>query len=199
MMKLGFLVSYHGSNMRCIIDACKSDSLLAEPAVIISNNGDSDALNRAAAEDIPGYHLSAVSFHEPEILDQKIADTLKKHNVDLVILAGYMKKIGPITLGEYEGRILNIHPALLPKYGGQGMYGKNVHEAVIASGDKETGVTIHVVDDKYDHGPILAQCTVPVIHGETADSLAERVLVTEHKFYVDTLKKILSGEITLPN
>lgn len=197
-IKLGFLASYRGTNMQAIIDACKTGKLSAQAVVVISNNGDSGALERAASENIPGYHLSSRHFPDPVMLDQRIAEILKKHDVELVILAGYMKKIGPHTLAAFNGRILNIHPALLPKYGGQGMYGRHVHEAVIAAGDRETGVTIHVVDDKYDHGPVLAQQRVAVEQGDTAETLSSRVLAIEHEFYVATLRRIITGEISLP-
>jgi phosphoribosylglycinamide formyltransferase-1 len=118
--------------------------------------------------------------------------------VDTVILAGYMKKLGPATLGAYRGRILNIHPALLPKHGGQGMYGRRVHEAVLAAGETVTGVTVHVVDEQYDHGPILAQREVTVLPGDTVDSLAARVLAQEHRLYAETLQQISDGRIPLP-
>jgi len=122
---------------------------------------------------------------------------LKKHATDLVVLAGYMKRVGPRTLAAYPGRVINIHPGLLPKYGGRGMYGIRVHEAVIAAGEKETGITIHVVDDHYDAGPVLARRTVEVRKGDTAESLAARLLPLEHETYVDTLAKIINGEIEL--
>jgi phosphoribosylglycinamide formyltransferase-1 len=110
-----------------------------------------------------------------------------------------MKKLGEKTLSAYQGGVINIHPALLPKYGGTGMYGMHVHEAVIAAGERETGVTIHLVDREYDHGSILAQSRVPVLPGDTAESLAARVLEREHTFLVETLKRIVDEEIALPN
>jgi phosphoribosylglycinamide formyltransferase 1 len=196
--KLGFLASHNGSNMQCIIDACNQDKLNAEPVVVISNNGNSGALDRANSEGIPAYHISNKRFSDADTLDREIRDTLIRHNVDLVILAGYMKKVGSMTIKAFEGRIINIHPALLPKFGGKGMYGYNVHEKVLASGERETGVTIHVVSDNYDTGPILAQQKVPVLENDTVESLAERVLITEHLIYVDTIKKIVDGKILLP-
>ena len=196
-LKLGFLASHRGTNMQSIIDACNEGKIDAVPAVVISNNGDSGALDRATIEQIPAYHLSSKKYPDPEDLDRSIRDALLKHEVDIVVLAGYMKKIGEHTIKAFEGRILNIHPALLPKYGGQGMYGNKVHSAVLESGDRETGVTIHVVTDNYDQGPILAQQTVPVIEGDTVESLARRVLVVEHQLYVDTIKGIVEGDIKL--
>jgi phosphoribosylglycinamide formyltransferase-1 len=197
-MNLGFLASHRGSNMQAVIDACTAGRLPATPAVIISNNSQSGALARAIQEHIPHYHLSAKTHPLPEQLDRAIYQALQQHGVDLVILAGYMRQIGPETLAAFHGRIINIHPALLPKFGGKGMYGLNVHRAVLAAGEQETGVTIHLVDADYDTGPILAQCQVPVVAGDTAESLATRVLEQEHRFLVETIGHIISGEIVLP-
>ena len=183
--------------MQAIIDACKEKRLDAEPSVVISNNSDSTSLERARREGIPAYHLSGATHPEPAQLDAAILNALQKHKVDLAILAGYMKLLGPQTLAQYRGRILNIHPALLPKFGGKGLYGRLVHEAVLAAGEKVTGVTIHLVDENYDRGPIVAQCEVPVLQGDTPDSLAARVLVHEHQFFTETLQKIVQGEIAL--
>lgn len=195
--RLGFLASHGGSNMQAIIDACKEGRLHAQPAVVISNNSESTALERARREGIPGYHLSSATHPDPAELDAAITHTLEEHGVDLVILAGYMKLLGPQTLARYRGRILNIHPALLPKFGGKGLYGKKVHEAVLAAGERVTGVTIHLVDERYDAGPIIAQREVPVMEGDTVDSLADRVLEREHELYAETIEKIVQGEIDL--
>lgn len=192
MFQFGFLASHRGSNMQAVIDACTEGRLNAKPAVIISNKSKSGAGERAEREEIPFYHLSSRTHPEPAALDAAILDTLLHYEVDLVILVGYMKKIGPKTLDRYRGKILNIHPALLPKFGGKGMYGPRVHEAVLASGEKETGVTIHLVDDEYDTGPIVAQTRVPVFKEDTVESLARRVLDREHTFLVETLQKFKS-------
>ncbi len=197
-MKLGFLASHNGSNMQAIIEACKSGSLQAEPAVVISNNADSGALARAARESIPNYHLSSKTHPSPEQLDQAILDTLLRRKVDVVILAGYMKKLGSLTLSRFAGAILNIHPALLPKFGGQGMYGIHVHEAVLAAGEKESGASVHLVDEGYDTGPVIAQAKVPVLPEDTAQSLAVRVLEAEHELFPAVLQKIAVGEIHIP-
>lgn len=195
-LHLGFLASHGGSNMQAIIDACKSGRLDAKPCVVISNNSGAMALQRAKNEGIPHYHISGATHPGPQE-DEEICRVLRRHGVDTVVLAGYMKMLGPATLGVYRGRILNIHPALLPKFGGKGMYGKRVHEAVLAAGETVTGVTIHIVDEHYDTGPIIAQCQVPVLPGDTADSLAERVLKHEHILYAETLQKIADGRIVL--
>jgi phosphoribosylglycinamide formyltransferase 1 len=197
-MNIGFLASHGGSNMQAIVDACTSGVLDATPAIIISNNGDSQALERARTEGIPNQHLSSKTVSADQDLDQVILDALVGHGVDIVVLAGYMRKIGPKVLAHFKGRILNIHPSLLPKFGGQGMYGMRVHRGVIEAGESESGVTIHLVDGDYDTGPILAQASVPVKPGDTAEDLAARVLITEHKFFAETLQRIVDGEITLP-
>jgi len=198
-MNIGFLASHGGSNMQAIIDACKSGKLQATPAVVISNNSDSGAIARAKTEGIPYYYLSGKTHPDPEELDRAILDTFVRHSVDIIALAGYMKKLGPKTLSHFRGRILNIHPALLPKYGGKGMYGIRVHEAVIAAGEKESGVSIHFVDENYDTGPIIAQTRVPVLPDDTPETLAARVLVQEHILYPATLQRIVTGEIPLPS
>jgi len=197
-MNIGFLASGRGSNMQAVIDAVKAGRLRnIQPVVVISNNSDSGALERAARENMARLHLSSATHHDPAALDSAILDALRKYGTELVVLVGYMKKLGTQTLRAYKGRIVNIHPALLPKHGGQGMYGIHVHEAVIAAREKETGVTIHVVDEEYDKGPILAQARVPVMPGDTAQTLAARVLKREHSFLVETLGDIVSGEIRL--
>ena len=195
--KLGFLASARGTNMQAIIDACKSGRLPAQPVVVISNNRDSGALSRARAEGITCYHLSSATCPAPDQLDRKITATLQDHGVEIVILAGYMKKLGSHFLAAYRGRILNVHPALLPKYGGAGMYGMHVHEAVIAAGERESGATIHLVAGDYDSGPILAQQKVAVLATDTAETLSRKVLAVEHELYVATLERILRGDIRL--
>jgi phosphoribosylglycinamide formyltransferase 1 len=197
-MNIGFLASHGGSNMQAIIDACKSGKLKATPAVVISNNSDSGAITRAKTEGIPYYYLSGKTHPGPGELDEAILNAFLRHQVDIVVLAGYMKKLGPKTLAHFRGRILNIHPALLPKFGGEGMYGIHVHEAVIAAGEKESGVTIHFVDEQYDTGKILAQTRVPVMPGDTPETLAARVLEQEHILYAETLQRIVTGEIPFP-
>ncbi len=198
-MNIGFLASHGGSNMQAIIDACKSGKLKATPAVVISNNVDSTALARARTEGIPHYYMSGKTHPGPGELDEAILHIFLSHAIDIIVLAGYMKKLGPKTLSHFQGRILNIHPALLPKFGGEGMYGMNVHKAVIAAGEKESGVTIHLVDEQYDTGAIIAQIKVPVLTDDTPETLAARVLEQEHLLYPETLRRIVTGELHLPS
>ena len=197
ILNLGFLASHNASNMQAVINACKAGILAARPAAVISNNSDSGALLKAKQEGIPYYHLSSKTYPVLEELDKAILNTLVSNQVDLVILAGYMRKLGARTLQRYQGHILNIHPALLPKFGGDSMYGIHVHEAVLAAGEKETGVTIHLVDGDYDHGAIIAQCRLPILSDDTPETLAARVLDREHSFLVETIGKITTGKIRL--
>ena len=175
----------------------KAGLLQARPSVVISNNSNSGALIRAQQGSIPYCHLSQSTHPEPEKLDQAILDALLENRVTVVVLAGYMKKLGEKTLSHYEGAILNIHPALLPKFGGVGMYGIHVHEAVTAAKEKETGVTIHLVDEEYDTEPIIAQTKVPIMPNDTPDTLQAGVLEREHTFFAETLQKIASGEVRI--
>jgi len=197
MLELAILASGSGSNMQSIVDACCDGSLQASVRVVIGNNSKSGALNRARAAGIPSHHLSGKTHPDAAELDQAMASALGESSAQVVCLAGYMKLLGPRTLAAYDGRILNIHPGLLPNYGGQGFYGSAVHEAVLAAGDTESGPTVHLVDEIYDHGQVLAQSRVPVLADDTPDSLAARVLEQEHLLYVDTLRRIATGEIEL--
>jgi phosphoribosylglycinamide formyltransferase 1 len=196
--RLGFLSSHRGSNMQAILDACADGRINGEPAVVISNNRDALALQRAASAGLPALHLGSGQFSDENALDQAIAAALKQYAVDLVILAGYMKRLGPVTLAAFHHRVINIHPGLLPRYGGKGMYGSRVHAAVVAAGEKETGITVHLVDGEYDHGATLAERRMPVLPGENAEQLAARLLPLEHELYVKTVGEIISGKIALP-
>lgn len=196
-MKLGFLASGGGTNMQAIIDACKEGRLHAQPAVVIGNNSHSGALQRACNERIPWFHFSSKTHPNAGDLDAAIEGALLEHEVEIVCLAGYLKLLGPRTILTYKGRILNIHPALLPKFGGGGFYGCAVHEAVLAAGERESGASVHLVDEAYDHGPVIAQVRVPVFLGDTPEILAARVLAQEHVLYTETLQKIAAGEINL--
>ena len=196
-LRLGVLASHGGSNMQAIIDNCEAGNIAAEVCCVISNNKNAKALERAKQHSIPAYHICRAQFGSDEELDRAITETLNRHEVDVVCLAGYMKLIGPQLLTRYRNHILNIHPALLPKFGGEGMYGIRVHQAVLKSGDKESGPTVHLVDEVYDNGRILGQRGVPVVPEDTPETLAARVLIEEHKIYSEVIDKIARGEITL--
>jgi phosphoribosylglycinamide formyltransferase-1 len=197
-MRIAFLASHGGSNVQAVLNAIKGGRLDAEAALVISNNRDSEVLRRAEREGIPWGHLSGKTHPDFADLDVAMREALQAHRIDLVVLAGYMKKLGPLTLEAYRNRILNIHPSLLPKHGGQGMYGLRVHEAVLAADDGITGVSIHLVDEEYDHGAIIAKTEVEVQPDDTPETLGARVLHAEHAFLPDVLQKIASQEISLP-
>jgi phosphoribosylglycinamide formyltransferase 1 len=177
--RLAVLASGRGSNSQAIID--HFDNLarerVAKVVLVASNRADSPALIRAATASIDIAHFNTNDD------GSELLALLQKFRIDLVVLAGYLKRIPTRVISEYAGRIVNIHPALLPAFGGEGMYGAKVHEAVIASGAEETGVTVHLVDDDYDRGPIVAQWRVRVDKSDTAESLAARVLNVEHVVY----------------
>jgi phosphoribosylglycinamide formyltransferase-1 len=177
--RLAVLASGRGSNLQAIVD--HFDNLarerIAKVVLVASNRVDSPALIRAATASI-----DIASFDAGDDGSQLLA-LLRKFRIDLVVLAGYLKRIPSSVIREYSGRIVNVHPALLPAFGGEGMYGARVHEAVIASGATESGVTVHLVDNDYDRGPVVAQWRVPVEKSDTAESLAARVLNVEHIVY----------------
>ncbi len=197
MLNLGVLASGGGTNLQALIDRSEAGTLAAKVVVVISNNSTAGALERARRHGIPCYHLSRATCGDEASLDAAMCETMQRHGVDLVILAGYMRPVGPGLLQAYPDRVLNIHPALLPKFGGKGMYGIHVHEAVLAAGEKTTGVTVHLVNSEYDRGRILSQRTAPVLPGDTPESLQKRVLAIEHEIYADVINKIAAGEIRL--
>src|SRR5215472_2645550 len=150
---LGFLASHGGSSMKAIIAAIRRGTLAAEARIVISNNANAPALAYARDAGVPALHLSQSKLGPEGDVDRAIAAALAGAGVDLVVLSGYLRKLGPAVLAHYRGRILNIHPGPLPKYGGQGLYGARVHEAVLAAGERTSAITIHFVDEEYDHGP----------------------------------------------
>jgi len=196
-MNIAVFASHGGSDLQAIIDGCNNNKINAKVVVVISNNGNSMALQRAKNEKISAYHMSAKKYGCEEALAQEILAALSKYDVDMIFLAGYMKMLHVSVLNKYNNRIFNIHPALLPKFGGKGMYGMNVHNAVINAGETETGVTIHRVNAEYDSGEIVAQTKVSVIENDTPEILAARVLEREHEFLVEVISDISEGKIIL--
>jgi len=190
-MNIAVFSSHDGSNLQAVIDACQSGVLNAKVCAVISNNRGSFALERAKAAGIPHYVFNLQSAGSEEALESGIYAALMENRADVILLAGYLKKLGPRILSAWPDRIFNIHPALLPKYGGKGMYGMNVHRAVIDAGEKFSGVTIHRVNGEYDGGETLTQMCVPVLEGDTPETLAARVLECEHTLLVETLEHII--------
>ncbi|HZC16311.1 MAG TPA: phosphoribosylglycinamide formyltransferase [Caulobacteraceae bacterium] len=192
-LRLGFLASHAGSSMRAIVGAIQAGELEAAAAIVISNNAGAAALEFARANGVSERHISARTAGSDAEADRLIAAALVDAEVNLVVLSGYLRMVGPLTLARYQRRILNIHPALLPKYGGKGMYGHFVHEAVLSSGDAVSGASVHLVDEEYDHGPVLSQKTVPIVAADTVDTLRDKVIALEGALFVETLRTIVAG------
>lgn len=187
-MNLCVLASGWGSNLNSIIHSRKNGKIISDVVLVISNNSASNSLNIARENQIPAVHLSAKQFGSDEEYENRFFELLKQYKVDMIILAGFMKMIPIKIVREYKNRILNIHPALIPSFCGKGFYGMKVHEAVLEYGAKVTGVTIHLVDENYDTGPIVLQRTVPVNDDDTAETLQKRVLEVEHEIYPEAIK-----------
>ena len=196
-INLGVMASHGGTNLQAIMDACATGDIYGNVKVVVSNNSRSKALRRASNANIPSYHMSAITHPDTLELERSIKNVMTDHKVDLIVLAGYMKKIGSQLIEDFPKRVVNSHPALLPKYGGEGMYGDLVHAAVINAGETESGVTIHLVDRNYDQGTIIAQVKIPIAPQETVDSLREKIQTKEHSFWIETIEKIRTGEIDL--
>ena len=187
-LRLGILASGRGSNFTAILEAIRKGRLDAEVRVLVSNRKSAGALDIARQAGIPAVYLAPKAYASPEDYDGAILDVFQEHGVNFVALAGYMRYITSKLIQAYRHRMTNIHPALLPSFGGKGMYGIHVHEAVLARGCKVTGVTVHLVDEQYDHGPIVLQRCVPVHENDTPESLAARVLEVEHTIYAEALQ-----------
>ncbi|WP_109529282.1 MULTISPECIES: phosphoribosylglycinamide formyltransferase [Nocardia] len=193
-LRVGVLVSHNGSNLRALHCASAQPDAKFVIAAVISNNSGSGGLDYAREQQIPTAHLSTRTHPDPDDLDNAIRAMLVENGVDWVVTAGYMKKLGPATLEEFAPRIINIHPALLPKFGGQGMWGAHVHRAVLESGEPVSGPSIHLVDDEYDAGEVIAQLEVPVLPHDTVDTLAARVLAAEHTLLPRVIAQLAAGQ-----
>lgn len=189
MKKLVVLASGSGSNFQSIISSVERGEIRAEIAGLIVNKKTAGAVDRAVSHKIPNRFISADDPHE---FAQELEYQLDEWNPDLIILAGFLKKIPDSTVQKYAGKIINIHPSLLPKYGGKGFFGKHVHKAVLASGDKKSGCTVHFVNEHYDDGDIIAQKPVKVHPDDTFDTLAKRILKEEHKLLPAVIKQLLN-------
>jgi phosphoribosylglycinamide formyltransferase-1 len=196
-LKLGFLASGNGSSAEAIVTAVSAGALAAEPVLMVSNRKDAAALTWARERGLDARHIATVP--DPDAGDAALAEALTAANVDLVVLSGYLRRLGPRTQSAFVGRILNIHPGPLPQFGGEGMYGRRVHEAVLDAGLSETAIVIHLVDGDYDRGPELARRAVQVRTDDTAETLEDRVKAVEPEFFVETLQRLASGELALPN
>lgn len=196
-MRLAVFASGGGTNLQALLDAIDRGTLPATMACCISNTPDARALDRAHQADVPTAVVSPIDYDDPTTFGDALLDVLADHNASFVALAGYMIKIPANVVETYRGRMTNIHPALLPAFGGQGMYGMNVHEAVIEYGAHWSGATVHLVDEEYDHGPIVLQEPVPVYPDDTPQVLADRIKNVEHRLYPEALRLFAQDRVRL--
>jgi phosphoribosylglycinamide formyltransferase-1 len=197
-LNIALFASGRGSNFKAILEAIEAGTIRnAEIVLVVSNNSDSGALTIAREHGIPAVCMSAAQFGSEQEFSGKLLQELNNHQASLIVLAGYMKKIDPVIIRQFRNRIVNIHPALLPGFGGRGMYGINVHRAVLASGAVNSGASVHIVDEEYDRGRVLLQRSVPVLPGDTPETLAARVLAVEHKLYPEAIRLIAEGQLAL--
>ncbi len=188
MKKLAIFASGSGSNAENIIQYFSGNEDVFIP-VIISNKKDAYVHERAKKLGIPSFTFSKKEFEETDL----ILNTLSEYDIDWIILAGFLLKVPENLLKAFPGKIINIHPSLLPKFGGKGMYGSHVHEAVVAAGEKESGITIHYVNEKYDEGKIIFQAKCEVLSSDTSDDVAEKVHALEYKYFPQVIEKLILG------
>ncbi len=191
-MKLAVLISGSGSNLQAFVDASQAGRLKAKIALVVSNKADAYGLVRAAEAGIATAAIDHTAYANREDFDQALVDTLRPHGVDLVILAGFMRILTPVFITAFSGRLLNIHPSLLPKYPGL-----HTHQRAIEAGDKQAGATVHFVTEQLDGGPPILQAQVPVLEGDTPEVLAARVLVQEHRIYPLAAQWFAEGRLAL--
>ena len=194
-VKLAVLASGTGSLFESIVIACETEEMDADVVCLISDRLNAPVLAKAHKHNIPVQVFKQKDYPSIVKWDTVLCDYLQKKLPDWIVLAGFLKKIEKTTLKQFKNHIINIHPALLPRHGGKGMYGRRVHQSVIQSEEKTTGVSVHLVSDQYDRGPILAQTPVSVSSDDTAESLEDRVKTIERKFYVSVLKQLIKGKI----
>jgi phosphoribosylglycinamide formyltransferase 1 len=185
-------VSGGGSNLQALLDRFGSGGA-ARIALVVTDRQGAGALQRAAAAGVPALHIPTGGRYEDEVAQDTLA-ALHRYEIELVALAGYLRLVPAAVTQAYRDRILNIHPALLPAFGGRGMYGRRVHEAVLAAGCRVTGATVHRVDERYDEGRIIAQWPVPVLPGDDASTLAARVLQVEHRLYPAAVEAVAARQ-----
>jgi phosphoribosylglycinamide formyltransferase 1 len=190
MLRIGILLSGRGrgTNLQAILDACASGYIPGQVALVLSTTASAPALERARAAGVPARFVDPDAAEVPGGLDRELALRFGDAAVGLIALTGYMRLLGPEMLRRYPQRMMNIHPSLLPAFGGRGFYGRHVHEAVLESGTRFSGATVQFVDDEYDHGPIILQAVVPVLDDDTPLDLAARILEQEHKLYPEALR-----------
>ncbi len=194
-MRLAFFASGNGSTFQYLVEVIRNESLPADPAVLICSRPDAFVVERARLLNVPVEIVSRKSFSTRDEHSAALSEALERHRCDYILLAGYLELVPLPVVARFRNRIVNVHPALLPAFGGKGMYGRRVHEAVIEYGARISGATVHFVDEEYDRGPILAQQAVAVLPNDTPESLAERVQIVEKNLYAGALRLILSQRV----
>ncbi|MEW6051468.1 MAG: phosphoribosylglycinamide formyltransferase [Candidatus Zixiibacteriota bacterium] len=195
--RIAVFISGSGTGLQSLIDASRDGSLHGDIVLVVSSNDKAYGLVRALNAGIPTFVFKERQYDSPDKAASTLLSKLRDQSVEFIAMAGYLKMMPTAVLRAFPKRVTNIHPALLPKYGGKGMYGHFVHEAVLASGDTESGATVHLADEVYDHGRILEQVRVPIMSGDTPDMLAARVQAVEHQLYTRALDKLIRGEYKL--
>ncbi|MEG1535778.1 MAG: phosphoribosylglycinamide formyltransferase [Clostridia bacterium] len=190
MKNIAVFVSGSGSDMQSIIDNCESGNINGNVVCVVSNKSEIFALERAKKHNIPSKVFEQKTFGDIIERDKAIVEYLAPYNIELIVLAGYLSIVTSVIINKYPNKIINIHPALIPKFCGKGMYGMRVHEAVIAAGEKESGATVHYVDEGADTGKIIAQEKVKILENDSAESLQKRVLELEHKLLPQVVAKL---------
>lgn len=193
-MRIAVLASTRGTDLQAIIDEIKAGRLKAELACVVSNDRHCYALERARAQGFKTYWIDPKDHSRVEF-DRELVKILKSENIDLIALAGYMRILTAYFIGEFRGKIINVHPALLPKYGGKHFYGDKVHEAVLKAGEKESGITIHFVEENVDAGPIILQKTCAVLTNDSVETLKARVQALEKEWYPKVIQEFADGKI----
>lgn len=196
-VKIGVLISGSGTNLQSLIDNIETGNIKGKITVVISNRKDAYGLNRARQKNIDALYIRQKDYESFENFNDAIIDELKKHNVELVVLSGYLKILTSKFIEEYRNRIINIHPSLIPAFCGKGYYGIKVHEEVIKYGVKLSGATVHFVDEDADTGPIIIQEAVEVGYEDTAETLQQKVLKIEHKILPLAVKYYCEGKIQI--
>jgi len=197
VFNIAIFASGRGSNTRAILDNIDGGKINARISVVVSNKSDAGIFNIAVEKRIPHRYLNPSDFESDEEYTGVVLSVLDEFDIGLIVLAGYLKKIPSAIISRYRNRIMNIHPALLPAFGGVGMYGMRVHNAVIEYGVRVTGVTVHFVDEEYDHGPIILQEPVRVYDDDTPESLSQRVLQVEHEIYSRAIALFAEGRLSI--
>jgi phosphoribosylglycinamide formyltransferase-1 len=194
--RIAVFASGGGSNLGALLERFRPGSE-REVALVVTDRADAGALARASVAGVPARVVRPRDFATPEDYGRGLVQLLRENGIDLIVLAGFLRKVPAGVVEAFPLRVVNVHPALLPRFGGEGMYGERVHAAVLAAGERESGASVHFVDAEYDHGPVIAQARVPVLPEDTPQSLARRVLEEEHRLLPEVVDLIASGRVAV--